>query len=691
MTKKVETTAGNQVYTYRGGNKILLDKASDEFVTRALPDQLEKLHVKEMEQVSSASTKVIVDKMDLEAEMTKSKAVAPTHHAYYVKDTGKEFLITDRVLVTFKEELPAIEVDKFAAKYALLLLEKYTDKDYLFQLTQYTGMNPVKLVVELSENEPLVEMVENDLNHRMKKYQLVLPTDPLYARQWHLHTHFTHTDLDAKSCSRCEEAWVLLDNYGGSEVVVGVTDDGCKLNHPDFDSLQKFAAWGYLRGSRLITNADIDADPNQMYRAGANHGTSCAGVIGGEVDAALTVGAAPGCRLLPIQWQSSGPSLFINDSKFLTVLNYIADKVDVLSNSWGSAPESSWAQTVVNKITQLAREGGRRAKGIVFLFAAGNENCPLSHAAEVDVPFTDGVGVENGQFVWVGVETSRNFINNLVGIPGVMHVAALASTSQRSHYSNYGTGIGLCAPSSNSHEYHRLTVKGLGISTTTGSGSGATSTFGGTSSATPLVAGVAALVISANNNLTATEVISVLKQTASKDLNLNGYPKTPPANFDPDTSWDISPIAPFNKGDFQNIGSPDGTWSPWFGHGKVDAFAAVTKAIELRGGNGEPKFKIVSALVNPTGRDRGKERITLLNTSVQNANLAGWNLGFKGKRQPLSGQVDGGESITIKVDPVRMKLDNRGGAILLLNPQGQKVQEVTYKAADVKAGELVIF
>jgi len=161
-----------------------------------------------------------------------------------------------------------------------------------------------------------------------------------------------------------------------------------------------------------------------------------------------------------------------------------------------------------------------------------------------------------------------------------MHIAALASTAQRSHYSNYGPGITLCAPTNNVHTYHRLSVRGLGITTTTGSGGGVTGGFGGTSSATPLVAGIAALVISANPELTALDVISILKRTASKNLDMAGYPKTPPASFDPDTSWDVSPIFPAG---FDDIGDPDGTWSHWFGHGRVDAPAAVAEALRLRG------------------------------------------------------------------------------------------------------------
>jgi len=146
------------------------------------------------------------------------------------------------------------------------------------------------------------------------------------------------------------------------------------------------------------------------------------------------------------------------------------------------------------------------------------------------------------------------------------------------------------------HEYRRLTVRGLGITTATGEIAAVTDFFGGTSSATPLVAGIAALVISANPDLTALEVISILKRTASKNLDFTPYPRTPPASFDPNPAWDVSPIAPFNTGAFQNINDPDGTWSPWFGHGKVDAGAAVSEAL---GRMGTPSPSIIMKTSSP--------------------------------------------------------------------------------------------
>jgi subtilisin-like proprotein convertase family protein len=560
---------------------VPLTRRPDQFVIRAAPEVAAGAGWSETEQMSPHSTRVKTAPADLDAEMARARAIAPTHHAYDVAATGQEFLITDRVFVTFRRPPSEADLGAFAARYGLVLLQTYTDREFLFQVTDHTGMNPVKLVVRLSEQEPLVERADHDLNIRVSRRQFILPTDPAYAREWHLHTHFLNAAVDLRSSSRCEGAWQILNHPGSPDVVVGVTDDGCRLDHGDFDSPDKFATWGYFEGNALITEGSPGADRSKMYQPGANHGTACAGVIAAEADAALTVGAAPGCRLLPIKWESDGPSLLISDSKFLAALNFMADKVDVVSNSWGNSPDMNFSTPVLNRVRQLSETGGRRGRGIVFLFAAGNENCPIQHTGNLDIPFTDGWNATMTS--WIGVETSRVFEHNLTSIPGVMHVAALASHAQRSHYSNYGTGIGICAPSNNVHEYRRMPVTGLGITTARGTQVGSiTDTFGGTSSATPLVAGIAALVISANPDLTALEVIGVLQQTAAKDLDMQRYPRTPPAPFDPDTSWDISPAPPFDAGAFQDVNSPDGTWSPWFGHGRVDAQAAVAEALQRR-------------------------------------------------------------------------------------------------------------
>jgi subtilisin-like proprotein convertase family protein len=580
MAKKIKS--GERVYTYRNGKKVYLKKEPDQFVVRAKPEELENKGIRgDFEKVSSASTRVTVSSDSVDPLMEEMRNDTVTHHAYTQEENNAEFLITDRIMVTFRQPESNEQLSQFMAKYALVLRNKYSEKEYLFQLTNQTNMNPIKLVVLINETEKdLVESCEHDLNKRMT-VSLNTPADAKYMQQWHLHTHLSHASFDPRSSANCEGAWNLLNHFGINDVVIAVSDDGCKLDHLDFDSVNKFAHWGYMQGVNLINKDSVSANPQNMYQSGADHGTCCCGVVAAEVDGSLTVGAAPGCRLLPIKWESSGPSLFISDSKLMTVLTFIADKADVFSNSWGSSPESNFALSVINKITQLAQNGGRRGKGIVFLWAAGNENCPIKYSGNQDIPYDNGYDRFGN---WAGVNTSRVFEHNLTSVPGVMHIAALASNAQRSHYSNYGEAISICAPSSNSHEYWRMAVTGIGILTTSGRAPFFDSEFGGTSSATPLVAGIAGLVISANPDLTAMQTVSILQKTANKDLNMTKYVRTPPASFDPDTTWDISPVSPFDTGVFTNINHPDGTWSGWFGFGKVDATAAVAEALRLRGG-----------------------------------------------------------------------------------------------------------
>nr|WP_295929486.1 S8 family serine peptidase [uncultured Dyadobacter sp.] len=679
-------------YTYRNGKKVDLYKKSDEFVVRTpLVGGLPGTAAVATERVSPASTRMNVPAAELERAMTESRAVAPTHHAYYQTQTDQSFDITDRILVTFRASPSDAALDTFVNRYALRQLARYSDTEFLFQLTNDTGINPVKLVVALTEDEPDIAFAEHDLNMKMRKFAITLPLDPNYIQQWHLHTHTaTGPDFDPRSSARCEEAWQLLDSYGRPEVVIGLSDDGCKLDHPDFDSPGKFAGWGYFQGNRLVKQIDADANPALMHVTGANHGTSCAGVIGGECDGVLTVGAAPGCKLLPIKWESDGPSLFISDSKLFSALNYVKDKVDVFSNSWGMSPESNHAIQVVNFIDELSKTGGRRGKGIVFLWAAGNENCPVVHSGNDDVPFNDGWAFIANAWRWVGVDTSRLFEHNLASLPGVMYIAALAGNAQRSHYSNYGTGIALCAPSSNSHAYFRMQVRGKGIVTADGENPFLTMDFGGTSSATPLTAGIAGLVISANPNLTAAEVISILKQTASKDLNFSDYAKTPPASFDVNTSWDISPVAPFSNGAFTNTGSADGTWSPWFGFGKVDAFKAVQRAIGSIVGT--LSVRIQSALINPNGIDDDKEEVTLKNMGAQDISVAGWRLvNQSAGMQSLAGNIPAGGVMVIRLESDDIVLRNTGGTLALLDDQGREKHKVSYTGQQVKKGMLTLF
>ena len=216
-------------YTYRRGKKVNLQKRMNQFVVRQQPGALRTAGMLDAERLSSASARVTCEPDKLEKLMNNARKLAPTHHAYAHAETGDEFLITDRVVVTFRDSLSVKDVGKFVGQYALEILKKYSDRKYLLRLTDATGMNPVKLVVKLMEGEKkLVENVEHDLNMRFSKC-LTIPTDPFYSNQWHLHQQLQPSnDYDPRSSARCEAAWRMLDGFGSADVVVGVTDDGCQ-------------------------------------------------------------------------------------------------------------------------------------------------------------------------------------------------------------------------------------------------------------------------------------------------------------------------------------------------------------------------------------------------------------------------------------------------------------------------------
>ena len=205
----------------------------------------------------------------------------------------------------------------------------------------------------------------------------------------------------------------------------------------------------------------------------------------------------------------------------------------------------------------LARSGGRRGKGLIFCIAAGNNNCPVQDLENTRTyRFLDGFGF---------LRRYSGPIDRWVAAhPDVITVSASTSRKTRSAYSSWGKQISVCAPSDNWDDLGQVAARGRGITTTDNEGFGAgsdfapgsrfTDRFGGTSSATPTVAGVCALVVSANPALTAAEVRQILQQTADKDLSL------------------VSDTPVNEDGTFQN------GISLWFGHGKVNAFRAVQAA-----------------------------------------------------------------------------------------------------------------
>lgn len=306
-----------------------------------------------------------------------------------------------------------------------------------------------------------------------------VPDDPKVADQWHLHNDGQKgvaTGVDV----RAFEAWDVTT--GSPDVVISIHDDGIDLDHPDI-------APNLVPGKTINWPADWQSLRDMGQFGG--HGTSCTGVAAAKGNNGVGVsGACPDCRILPalLGLSSVSGGFQVSDEQIAQHFKDIADAgAAVISNSWGiqtgdarfadaTFPVPDIAMVTADALDYVETKG-RGGKGTVVLFAAGNDNSPLDSTSAYKT---------------------------------VVAVGAVDDNGLKSYYSNHGPELDIAAPSNGGL---------VGITTTAvqvmGMG-GYTNAFGGTSSACPLVAGVAGLVIAANPNLTAKEVRDILQKTATK-------------------------------------------------------------------------------------------------------------------------------------------------------------------------------
>ncbi len=105
------------------------------------------------------------------------------------------------------------------------------------------------------------------------------------------------------------------------------------------------------------------------------------------------------------------------------------------------------------------------------------------------------------------------------------------------------------------------------------------------------------------------------------------------------------------------------------------------------------RVRIVAALVNPLGADRGLESVTILNITPKSIDLKGWKIADKNKnKMSLSGSLKAGLTSTVSLLGSGIDLPNDGGIISLLDNKGLKVHGVSYTAKDAaKEGWTIVF
>lgn len=542
----------------RGGEELALEKVSDRFTVRPTSqaaDVTQSVPAKPTLEIPKADLQeFIVDPSGRDKAMQAARAsedVAFASHVYQLKENPQTLVyLTDQVTIQFAPSVEEETRTAIASEHGLQLLKPVNGipNTFVFHLTPQATENPVKIANRLMGRKEVLTAEPNIVVRQEQHYR---PKDSLYPQQWYLNNTGAN-QVAASSHISVEKAWDIT--RGVRSVVVAVTDDGFDLNHPDFQGAGKIVA------PKDFKDQDFLPLPGEQDE---NHGTACAGVAVAEETGSGIVGVAPGCALMPLR--TTG---FLDDESIEQLFEWaIQNGASVISCSWG--PAAVYFPLSLRQRAALTRAAtiGRDRKGCVIVFAAGNANRPISGTInEQGWPNN----LLKGPTQWLGGFTVH---------PDVITVSACTSLSKKSAYSNWGN-VTISAPSNNAPPGMwfeqtgyistapevRTALPGLGVLTADRLGAAGyssnnfTNDFGGTSSACPVVAGVAALVLSANPDLTAQEVRRILQQTADKIV-------------DPDPD----PQLAFRLGTYDVNG-----YSQWFGYGKVNAFKAVQAAKEQR-------------------------------------------------------------------------------------------------------------
>lgn len=513
------------------------------------------IHIEETSSVPPELQEVKVKDTELDQAMElarQSDRVAFASHVYQADNNpGMVMYLTNQITIQFSEEVEESNRNAIANSQGLRLLKSVygVPNTFVYEVIRQAKENPIKIANRLTWN-PEVLVAEPNIVVKSQKYYR--PSDPLYPRQWYLH-NTGGADVAPDAHISVEPAWDIT--RGTRSIVVAITDDAIDLNHPDFQGIGKIVAPIDLKGQNRLPSPQSPSD---------NHGTACAGLAIAEENGKGIVGVAPGCALMPIR--TTG---YLDDESVERIFDWaINNRASVISCSWGASavsfPLSIRQQAVITKAATVGRNG----RGCVVLFAAGNANRPIN-----------GTINESG---WPNnvISGRVRWLSGFAVHPDVISVSACTSLNKKAAYSNWGTGITVCAPSNNAPPGMwlqetgyigtppaiRTALRGLGVFTTDRVGAAGydqgdfTSHFGGTSAATPLVAGVAALVLSVNPDLSAREVRRIIEQTADKIV-------------DPDADPQLG----------ISMGTYDGNgYSQWFGYGRVNAEKAVKMAQSQR-------------------------------------------------------------------------------------------------------------
>ena len=282
------------------------------------------------------------------------------------------------------------------------------------------------------------------------------PNDPYYPDQWAL----THMSARPAPWERA---------IGSAEVTVAVVDSGVDMGHPDLVERLRDDGRDFVDG---------DDDPSDEN----GHGTNVAGIIAATLDNDQGgVGMAPGIKILPVRVMNARGAG--SDRSIARGIRFAADKGAQVINLSLGATLTIDAETVSEQVTSAIRYA--QEKGSLVIVAAGNDFLPLENAI---------VG-EN---------------------PDVLVVAATDQNDVKADFSNSGPWIGITAPGV--HILSTMPTYDVYLTSQVPREERFRNDYDymtGTSQATPLVSGLAALLFSAHPDWSAQQVEQAIKDHAA--------------------------------------------------------------------------------------------------------------------------------------------------------------------------------
>jgi subtilisin family serine protease len=315
-----------------------------------------------------------------------------------------------------------------------------------------TVVSEYQQLPEVEYAEPNFE-IELDAAEASGPLVPILPQDPQFNDQWALANSGQRGGKQGADIS-ATLAWATTT--GSDKVVVAVLDSGVDYTHEDLiqNMWMRPASMAPYHDNELGTIDDengfdaIDTTGDPMDENG--HGTHCAGIIGAEGENNVGIaGVNWKVQIMPLKFMNAGGFGTTKDA--IEAINYVIDRkkagvnVRIISASWGSTQRSRALEDAIRKAYE---------NDILFVAAAGNATTNNDRTPHFPSSYN---------------------------VPNVISVAALDRNDELAKFSNYGPkSVAIAAP-------------GVDIlSTWLGD---AYEEKSGTSMATPVVAGVAALVL----------------------------------------------------------------------------------------------------------------------------------------------------------------------------------------------------